>query len=52
MKATRDAIKDVLPIEGENNKDIVVLDADIGGATRLSSFGKKFPDRFFQIGIA
>ena len=52
MKATRDAIKDVLPTEGESNKDIVVLDADIGGATRLSSFGKKFPDRFFQIGIA
>ncbi len=52
MKATRDAIKDVLPIEGETNKDIIVLDADIGGATRLSAFGKKFPDRFFQIGIA
>ena len=52
MKATRDAIKDVLPIEGESNKDIVVLDADIGGATKLSAFGKKFPDRFFQIGIA
>ena len=52
MKATRDAIKDVLPAMGETHSDIVVLDADIGGATRLASFGKKFPDRFFQIGIA
>ena len=52
MKATRDAIKDVLPAMGETHSDIVVLDADIGGATRLASFGKIFPDRFFQIGIA
>ena len=52
MKATREAIKDVLPLMGEINQDIVVLDADIGGATRLASFGKKFPNRFFQIGIA
>lgn len=52
MKATREAIKDILPLMGDNNPDIIVLDADIGAATRLSSFGKKFPDRFFQIGIA
>jgi len=52
MKATRDAVKDILPIMGEKHDDIIVLDADIGSATRLSSFGQKFPNRFFQIGIA
>ena len=30
MKATRDAIKDVLPIEGETNKDIIVLEKGSG----------------------
>ena len=52
MKATREALKDVLPLMGEKYQDIVVLDADIGSATRLSAFAKKFPSRFFQIGIA
>ncbi len=52
MKATRDALKDLLPSYGDKNKDIVVLDADIGGATKLAEFGKQHPDRFFQIGIA
>lgn len=52
MKATRDAIKDILPIMGQKHDNIIVLDADIGSATKLSSFGQKFPNRFFQIGIA
>ena len=52
MKATRDAFGDFLPVMGETNKDIIALDADLGGATKIRSFGEKFPDRFFQIGIA
>ena len=52
MKATRDAIGDFLPTAGDDNKDIVVLDADLGGATKLRAFGQKHPDRFHQIGIA
>lgn len=52
IKATRDALGDILPKMGEEHKEIVVLDCDLGKATKLANFGKKFPDRFFQIGIA
>mgnify|MGYP001471144663 CR=1 FL=1 len=52
MKATRDAIGDFLPTAGDTNKDIVVLDADLGGATKLRAFGQRHPTRFHQIGIA
>ena len=31
---------------------MVVLDADLSGATKTSVFAKKFPDRFFDVGIA
>lgn len=33
-------------------KDIVVLDADLGGSTRTSDFAKAAKERFIQIGIA
>jgi len=37
---------------GEENKDIVVLDADLSSSTKTALFGKKFPDRFFNMGIS
>jgi len=37
---------------GKTNKDIVVLDADLSGSTKTSTFKKAFPDRFFNMGIA
>ncbi len=37
---------------GESRKDIVVLDADLSSSTKTSSFAKKFPDRFFNVGVA
>jgi len=37
---------------GEKNKKIVVLDADLSEATKTNIFAKKFPERFFDIGIA
>ncbi|MFH1202585.1 MAG: transketolase family protein [Candidatus Omnitrophota bacterium] len=37
---------------GKENKDIVVLDADLSSSTRTSLFAKEFPDRFFNFGIA
>ncbi len=52
MIATRDAYGEALAALGETNKDIVVLDADLSGSTKTAVFGKKFPDRFFNIGIA
>lgn len=52
MMATRDAYGEALAALGETNKDVVVLDADLSGSTKTAVFGKKFPERFFNIGIA
>ena len=51
-KATRQSYGEKLAELGEKNKDIVVLDEDLSGATKTSIFAKKFPDRFFDMGIA
>ena len=37
---------------GEINKNIVVLDADLSCSTQTCQFAKKYPERFFNIGIA
>jgi transketolase len=50
--ATREAYGQALAEFGEVYKDIVVLDADLSKSTRTEIFKKKFPDRFFNIGIA
>tara|TARA_A100001011_G_scaffold207262_1_gene215458 strand:+ start:8032 stop:8955 length:924 start_codon:yes stop_codon:yes gene_type:complete len=52
MKATREAFGEHLPVMGEKHNNIVALDADLGGATKIRSFGQAHPDRFFQMGIA
>ena len=50
--ATRDAYGKVLQELGEQNSNIVVLDADLAESTRTKKFGERFPDRFFNVGIA
>lgn len=52
MIATRDAYGEALAKLGEENSNVVVLDADLSGSTKTSLFAKKFPDRFFNMGIA
>lgn len=37
---------------GERSRDIVVLDADLSGSTQTAVFAKRFPDRFFNMGIS
>lgn len=37
---------------GEQNPKIVGLSADLANSTKIGKFGKKFPDRFFNLGIA
>ena len=51
-KATRQSYGEELEKLGETNDKIVVLDADLSAATKTSIFAKKFPDRFFDMGIA
>jgi transketolase len=50
--ATRDAYGKALLEMGAKYPDLVVLDADLSGSTRTEWFGQKYPDRFFDIGIA
>lgn len=50
--ATRQSFGEALEVLGEKNENIVVLDADLSGATKTSIFAKKFPERFFDMGIA
>ena len=51
-KATRQSYGEMLEKLGEENKDIVVSEADLSAATKTSIFAKKYPDRFFDMGIA
>jgi transketolase len=52
MKSIRDGFGKALVELGETNKDIVVLTADLAESTRVKGFADKFPDRFFQVGVA
>src|SRR5262249_55866103 len=51
-KSVREAFGLALAKLGETNPDIVVLDGDVHNSTRTDFFAKKFPDRFFNVGIA
>lgn len=50
--ATRDSYGNGLIELGEKHKDIVVLDADLAGATKTAKFKKVFPSQHFNCGIA
>ncbi len=50
--ATRQSYGEALAKIGKENKNIVVLDADLSGSTKTSIFAKEFPDRFINVGIA
>jgi transketolase len=50
--ATRESYGEKIAELGEKNEKIVVLDADLAEATKTSVFKKKFPNRFFDMGIS
>lgn len=52
MLATRNVYGDVLVDLGMSCESIVVLNADLSGSTKTEAFRKKFPHRFFNMGIA
>jgi transketolase len=52
MKSIRDGFGQALVEFGEKNPDVVVLTADLAESTRVKEFAEKFPDRFFQVGVA
>ncbi|WP_154826396.1 transketolase family protein [Clostridium butyricum] len=51
-KATRESYGEALIQIGYENKNIVVLDADLSKSTKTNGFKTEFPDRFFNAGIA
>ena len=50
--ATRDSYGNALAALGAEHENLVVLDADLAGATKTGVFKKAFPDRHFDCGIA
>ncbi|MEA4961874.1 transketolase family protein [Lutispora sp.] len=50
--ATREAYGAALAELGEKYKNVVVLDADLSKSTKTHDFKKKYPDRFFNMGIS
>lgn len=50
-EATRDGFGKGI-VKAGKNKDVVVLDADLAESTRSIKFQEKYPERFFDIGIA
>jgi transketolase len=51
-KAIRDAFGEALAKLGHERQEIVVLDADVSSSSKSNLFGKEFPNRFFNVGIA
>jgi transketolase len=50
-RATREAYGEALLMVGTENKNVIVIDADLAKSTYSWTFGKNFPERFFNIGI-
>ncbi|NPU83587.1 MAG: transketolase family protein [Syntrophaceae bacterium] len=48
----REAYGEALVELGRENRDIVVLDADLSGSTMTKLFARDYPERFFDMGVA
>ncbi|MDE2025656.1 MAG: transketolase family protein [Patescibacteria group bacterium] len=52
QKPTRDGFGTGIVALGEKDPNVVVLTADLSESTRADGFEKKFPERFFDVGVA
>ncbi len=52
LKSTRDGYGEALLEAGKTNLNLVVLSADLTESTRSHLFKQKYPDRFFECGVA
>ena len=50
--ATRNGFGAALVEIGEKDKNVVALSSDVAGSVQIQMFADKFPDRFFQVGVA
>jgi len=51
-RATREGYADALLELGDEMPNVVVLDSDLSKSTGAAKFGQKFPERFFNCGVA
>jgi len=51
-QATRESYGEALAEIGAKYDNLIVLDADLSGATKTGTFKKQYPERFFNCGIA
>src|SRR6185503_8031877 len=49
---SRNGLGEGLVLAGEENSQVVALCADLTESTRMEEFRKKFPERFFEVGVA
>ncbi|MGM0368757.1 MAG: transketolase family protein [Actinomycetota bacterium] len=52
LKSTRDAYGEVLVELGKERNDLFVMDADLSMSTKTCFFSEKYPERFFDAGVA
>ncbi|MEM4969992.1 MAG: transketolase family protein [Sulfolobales archaeon] len=52
LSSMREALGRTLVRLGEVDRDLVVITADVGDSTRASYFRDRFPERYFNVGIA
>ena len=52
VKPTRAGYGEGLVVLGEQNPNVVALSADVAESTQAHKFAQKFPERFFQCGVA
>ena len=50
--AMREAFGKHLAEIGKDHPEMIVLDADVSSSTKSAIFGKAFPERFFNVGVA
>ncbi|MCL5733442.1 MAG: hypothetical protein M1334_02120, partial [Patescibacteria group bacterium] len=52
QKPSRDGYGEGLVLAGDSDENVVVLCADLTDSTRSMAFAKKYPERFFEVGVA
>ena len=52
QKPIRDGYGEGLVVAGEHNTNVVALCADLKESTRCEQFAERYPDRFFEMGVA
>lgn len=52
LKSVRDGFGEGLVLAGEKDEQVVVITADLKESTRVHLFAQKFPERFFDVGVA